>query len=124
MVVTRHISHDGLLIGPQGANDVCAGNRKEGGKKQGQGGEKGTRVKECRDQTGVAGGAVTRGGNGRTQASPATVQFHSKASLLFHKGQINTDAASGCEATSDSLTSQFERILNQPDQTDGPPPPS
>lgn len=32
VVVTWHISHDGLLIGPQGANDVCAGNRKEGEK--------------------------------------------------------------------------------------------
>lgn len=37
MVVTRHISHDGLLIWPQGANDVCPGNR---GKERGQRGEK------------------------------------------------------------------------------------
>lgn len=33
VVVTRHISHDGLLIGPQGANDVCPGDR--GGGKTG-----------------------------------------------------------------------------------------
>lgn len=30
MVVTRHISHDGLLIWPQGANDICPENRGRG----------------------------------------------------------------------------------------------
>lgn len=30
MVVTRHISHDGLLIWPQGANDVWPGSRGKG----------------------------------------------------------------------------------------------
>lgn len=30
VVVTRHISHDGLLIWPQGANDICPGNRGRG----------------------------------------------------------------------------------------------
>lgn len=49
MVVTRHISHDGLLIGPQGANDVCPGHK---GRKRGEEerrGEKKASVKKCRD---------------------------------------------------------------------------
>lgn len=48
VVVTRHISHDGLLIWPQGANDVCPGNRGKGEK--GRGEKNATRVKECRDK--------------------------------------------------------------------------
>jgi hypothetical protein len=30
VVVTRHIGHDGLLVRPQGVNDVCPGNGAEG----------------------------------------------------------------------------------------------
>lgn len=44
VVVTRHISHDGLLVWPQGANDICPVNRGRG-----QRGEN-ARVKECRDK--------------------------------------------------------------------------
>ena len=36
VVVTRHISHDGLLIWPQGANDICPGNRGRGGEDRGE----------------------------------------------------------------------------------------
>lgn len=50
MVVTRHISHDGLLIGPQGANDICPGNR---GKVQR--GEKCTKSKRVQRQKGQQG---------------------------------------------------------------------
>lgn len=34
VVVTRHIGHDGLLIWPQGANDICPGNRGRGGEER------------------------------------------------------------------------------------------
>lgn len=64
MVVTRHISHDGLLIGPQGANDVCPEDR--GGGKTGDREEREMHKKSKRvqRQKGAAGGVITRGGNG------------------------------------------------------------
>lgn len=78
MVVTRHIGHDGFLIWPQGANDICPRNRggrrraigrrerKRGGRIGGDK-EKMCSVKVCRDKRPVEGAITSEATMGTSQ---------------------------------------------------------